>query len=190
MIKKMLCVGAILGMLCMLPVRTQASQGGGCIRINLNVGDLAVTNGAFTLYRVGIQISDGYRIMEDFGGGFVRQEDALSPHLAQWLTEMDPEQGKTVLLDADGNVAFSQLGEGLYLVAQTEMTDGFYPIQPFLMTVPRDGRWDIQVNTEPLPRIGTSPATGDEDMLALGILGMTGSAMGIGLCAARKKQRV
>lgn len=186
--RKIVClIGAVL-LLASLSVCASAEEYTGSFRIAMNVGDLAVTNGAFTVYRVGIRISDGYRITDEFGGGFVNLEDAQSPHLAQWLAENNADSGRTLLLDADGNAVFSQLGEGLYLIAQTEKTDGFYPIQPFLMTVPCDGRWDIPINVDPLPIKTISPETGEEDVLLLGVLGMAGSAMGIALCTARRKK--
>ena len=186
--RKILCLVAVILLLISLAVCASAAEYAGSFRIAMNVGDLAVTNGAFTVYRVGIRISDGYRITDEFGGGFVNLEDAQSPHLAQWLAENNADSGRTLLLDADGNVVFSQLGEGLYLIAQTEKTDGFYPIQPFLMTIPCDGRWDIPINVDPLPMKAASPETGEEDILLLGVLGMAGSAMGIGLCTARREK--
>ncbi len=172
---------AVAGCLAM-PV-SAAEQGS--VSVCLNVGDLAVYNGAFSVYRVGVKVSDGYRITEDFGGGFVRQQNALSPHLAQWLSENSGAPERTLLLDADGNAVFSHLGEGLYLVAQTEATDGFYPIQPFLLEMPSGSRWEYPVNLEPLPRIAPSPETGEDGQLYLGLLGMGLSAAGLALC--RKK---
>ena len=86
----------------------------GSIQIRLDAGDLAVTNGALTLYQVGIRVEDGYRLTEGFGGGIVRLEDTTSENLAQWLAESAAESGVTMLLDADGNAVFPDLEEGLY----------------------------------------------------------------------------
>ena len=106
--RKIVCfIGAVL-LLVSLSVCASAEEYTGSFRIAMNVGDLAVTNGAFTVYRVGIRISDGYRITDEFGGGFVNLEDAQSPHLAQWLAENNADSGRTLLLDADGNAVFSQ----------------------------------------------------------------------------------
>ena len=100
--RKIVCfIGAVL-LLVSLSVCASAEEYTGSFRIAMNVGDLAVTNGAFTVYRVGIRISDGYRITDEFGGGFVNLEDAQSPHLAQWLAENNADSGRTLLLDADG----------------------------------------------------------------------------------------
>ena len=84
-----------------------AAENLGSIQIQLEAGDLAVTNGAVTLYQVGVRTEDGYRITEGFGGGIVRQEDADSENLARWLAETAEASGMTHLLDADGNVIAS-----------------------------------------------------------------------------------
>ena len=174
-----------------LAVQVQALEQTGSIRIHMNVGELPVTNGAFTLYRVGTPTSDGYRIGEEYGGGFVRESDALSPHLVQWMSQTQGTEGKTLLMDVDGNVVFSPLEEGLYLVKQTELTDGFYPIQPFLMSVPCQDRYAITVNADPLPRVAASPPTGQSAAPAAGVLGMMVSTVGMLLCihGTWKKQK-
>lgn len=186
MIHRIWKAGVALVLAAYLALPASAAQGG-TITLNLDVGELPVTNGAFTLYRVGVPVSDGYRITEDFGGGFVRQQDALSPHLAQWLAESNGIPERTLLLDVDGNAVFSQLGEGLYLFVQSESTDGFYPIQPFLLEMPSGSRWTYPVNLEPLPRIAPSPETKDPGQLYLGLLGMGASASGLRLCWKKRR---
>lgn len=156
-----------------------AAEGTGSIRIRLEVGDLPVINGAFTAYRVGVPISDGYRIEETYGGGFVREEDATSPHLAQWLTALEKHTGATILLDADGNAVFSDLLPGLYLLEQSERTDGFYPIQPLLLTVPQEGNQNISIHLEPLPIVVNAPPTGQDPTPYIGIAGLLISLMGL-----------
>lgn len=185
--KKGIClvVGLLCLVLCSVPV--SASEMAGSIVLHLNVGDLPVTNGSFTLYRVGTKSSDGYHIREDFGGGFVREEDALSPHLAQWMERSAGEGGQTMLLDVDGDAVFSDLTEGLYLLMQTELTDGFYPIQSFLLTIPADGRRNVTVNLEPLPRVMASPATGQDPAPYLGLVGMGISLLGLMVCGGGLK---
>lgn len=189
MIRKMMCVLFAAALLLTLGINANAAEDSGSIRISLNVGDLAVTNGAFTIYRIGMKVTDGYRIDENYGGGFVKESDAMSPHLAQWLSEAEGLSGKTILLDADGNAVFSQLGEGLYLIMQTERTDGFYPIQPFLMTIPCENRWNVVINTDPLPMVMESPSTGQDIAPVLGVIGMVMSGIGLYLCTGRGRRR-
>ena len=164
-----------------------AAENRGSIQIRLDAGDLAVTNGAVTLYRVGTPMEDGYRIAEGFGGGIVRYEDASSDNLALWLAESAGESGATMLLDADGNAFFSDLEEGLYMLVQTARMDGFYPIVPTLLTVPQEGNWAVQVYRNPLPIVTEIPKTGQTPVPYFGVLGMVLSGSGLILCM--KKQR-
>lgn len=181
----MLC-GVLL--LPVLVLSASASGSEGSLWVKLDVGDLPVINGAFTLYRVGTPISDGYRIGEEFGGGFVREADARSPHLAQWLNGMEQKEGIAILLDVDGNAVFSELDEGLYLLVQTERTDGFYPIQPLLLTIPMEGRRDINLCLEPLPMVAASPSTGQDPTPYIGVIGLVISLAGMMLCTGGRKR--
>lgn len=172
-----------------LLLTASAAENPGSLWVRLDVGDLPVINGAFTLYPVGTPISDGYRIADAYGGGFIRKEDAQSPHLAQWLYSREEKQGHTVLLDVDGNAVFTDLEEGLYLLAQTERTDGFYPIQPFLMMVPGDGEKHVEIYLEPLPMVADSPPTGQDPTPYIGLIGLTISLAGLMLCTGGRKRR-
>lgn len=177
-----------------LGLRANAAQMSGSICISMDVGDLPVVNGSVTVYPVGEAVAEGYRIADTFGGGIVKTEDALSPQLARWLAEMAGEGGKSVLLDADGNVTFSNLEKGLYLVVQSEKIDGFYPVEPFLLTIPCEGRWHLQVNPVPEPIVTDlvmqeNPQTGEGPALFWGILGMLLSGTGLCLGAAAKRKR-
>lgn len=181
----MVCAATLLGA---LVIPAEAADTSGSIRIRLDVGELPVINGAFSLYRVGSPISDGYRIAEEFGGGFIRREDALSPHLAQWLNAMEGKQGNTMLMDVDGNVTFPDLAEGLYLLVQTERTDGFYPIQPFLATVSGEGERNVSIYLEPLPMVADSPPTGQDPTPYIGMLGLVISLAGLMFCTGGRRR--
>lgn len=173
----------------LLPVlNAGAAEGMGSIRLRLEVGDLPVIHGAFTAWRVGIPISDGYRIEEAYGGGFVREEDATSPHLAQWISAIEKDRGATILLDVDGNAVFSDLLPGLYLLEQTERTDGFYPIQPLLLTVPQEGNRDISIHLEPLPIVADAPPTGQDPTPYIGVVGLLISLAGLLFCTEWKRR--
>ena len=186
MMRKAICTLFALWLLLMLPVTADAETGGN-LWVRLEVGELPVTNGAFTLYRVGTAISDGYRICEDYGGGFVRGEDALSPHLAQWLAGMGEKEGTEMLMDVDGNAVFSGLEDGLYLLVQSERTDGFYPIQPMLLTIPREAGRDISLQLEPLPMVAEAPPTGQDPTPYVGGIGLIISLTGLVLCTGGKR---
>ncbi len=184
--RKMLCL-LMLPVLLFIAPRAAAAENRGSIQIRLDAGDLAVTNGAVTLYQVGTCMEDGYRITDGFGGGIVRFEDASSDNLALWLAESAGETGVTMLLDADGNAVFSDLEEGLYMLVQTARMDGFYPIVPILLTVPQEGNWAVQVYRNPLPIVTEIPKTGQTMIPYFGVLGMILSGSGLIMCM--KKQR-
>ena len=180
-----------LVLLCILSAVVPAAKAAetyGSVRVKLDAQDLAVTNGAVTLYQVGVRVEDGYRIAESFGGGIIRQQDVDSTHLAQWLAESAEENGITMLLDADGNAIFSDLEEGLYILVQTERMDGFYSILPVLLTIPEENRWDLRIYREPVPIVTDNPKTGESPMLFLGILGMVFSTAGLFLCAGKNRK--
>lgn len=189
MIKKVMCVLLAGILLSAMGIQGSAAEVEGSIWVSMNVDDLAVTNGTMSLYRVGVKAGDGYRIREEFGGGMVREEDAQSPHLAQWLAQMDNGEGMERMLDVDGNVVFTQLEEGLYLLVQSERMDGFYPIHPILMTVPCQEQWNVQIHMDPLPIVVESPRTGESPMLLVGIIGMFFSGLGLLFCAAARRRK-
>ncbi len=180
-------LGAML-LLTMAP-SVAAAENRGSIQIRLDAGDLAVTNGAVTLYQVGVRVEDGYRLAEGFGGGIVRLEDADSGNLAQWLAESAGESGTSMLLDADGNAVFPDLEEGLYMLVQTERMDGFYPILPILLTVPRNGEWAVREYRNPVPIVTEIPKTGQTILPYFGVLGMILSGSGLVLCSKSQKNR-
>lgn len=182
----LLCLAACL--LVRAPVAA-AAETRGSIQVKLDAGDLPVINGAVTLYQVGVKTENGYRITEGFGGGIVRQEDADSDKLAQWLAETAGETGITMLLDADGNAVFSELEEGLYMLVQTERMDGFYPIYPVLLRIPEGTAWDVMFYREPVPIVTEIPKTGQSPIPFLGVLGMVLSSAGLLLCAGKGRKR-
>ncbi len=166
-----------------------AAEHYGSVQVKLEAGDLAVTNGAVTLYQVGVRTEEGFRITEGFGGGIIRQADADSRQLARWLAESADQSGLTRLLDADGNALFTELEEGLYLLVQTERMDGFYPIQPVLLELPQEKNWDLNIRREPAPVVTEIPKTGQTPVPILGVLGMALSAAGLILSVRKCRKR-
>lgn len=192
MVRKMVCTVFAAVMLISLGIRASAAEEGGSIWVSLDFGELPATNGTLMLYQVGKPVTDGYRLVEGFGGGIVKVEDAQSPHLAKWLAEAAGESGIERLLDVDGNAKFSHLEEGLYLIVQTEKTDGFYPLEPFLLMMPSGERWNLQVNAEPeaiVAYLSGNPQTGQPLAPLLGAMGMVASGVGLYLCVDRKRRK-
>lgn len=183
--------GLLFAVMLILGMRltVDAAQRDGSIQVWLDAGELPVTNGAMSLYQVGKPVTDGYQIVEGFGGGIVRQEDAVSPLLAQWLAESAGETGWTVNLDVDGNVTFSNLEDGLYLILQTERMDGFHPVEPFLVEIsPEAGRL-VRVRPKTEPIIADNPQTGQPIAPLLGAMGLVASGVGLYLCVDSKRKK-
>lgn len=172
-----------------LSLPAQAAQEGGSISLSLDMGELPALNGAITLYQVGVPAGEGYRIVENFGSGFVCAEDALSQELALWLADGAGDFGWTVNLDVEGDVTFSGLTDGLYLLLQTERTDGFHPIAPQLVTIPCSGAYQVHLNPATNPIIWENPQTGQPIAPLLGAMGMVLSGVGLYLCLDKKRKK-
>ena len=160
----------------------------GSVEIQLEVGDLPVTNGAVTMYLVGVPVEGGYRLLDRYGGGVVRSEDTESGNLAYWLSELS-DGGKELLLDVDGRAVFSGVEPGLYLLEQTRRMDGFYPFRAFLAEVPAGGQWTRRFEPMVIPITDEPPCTGDVTTY-LAVLSMALSGGGLVCCGiwGRKKR--
>ena len=172
-----------------LSVTAGASEMKGSVEVKLDAGELPVTNGAVTMYLVGIPTEGGYRLLDRYGGGIVRAEDVGSRNLAFWLGEL-ADSGKELLLDVDGRVVFSGVEEGLYLVEQTRRMDGFYPFRAFLAEVPAGGQWTRCFEPAVLPITDEPPCTGDVTIYlsALGMLLYGGGLVCCGIWGRKKRE--
>ena len=170
-----------------LSITAGASETGCSVEVKLDAGELPVTNGAVTLYRVGVPTDGGYRLLDRYGGGVVRSEDISSGNLARWLSEL-ADSGREQLLDVEGRVVFSQVEEGLYLVRQTQRMDGFWPFRVFLAEVPA-GQGVLSYEPVVQPITEEPPCTGDLTIY-LSVLGMALSGGGLMCCGIwdRKKR--
>lgn len=147
-------------LLCTLPATVRAheipdARRKGTITVEMEYDGETVTGGTLAAYQVGrIQEEDGnYRFagteaMEGFSGSF---DDPGSPELAEEVAAFVEEHKLPACAEAEneaGKVSFSGLELGLYLIVQTEASDGYEPLKPFLVAVPmnQDGRYVYEVN--------------------------------------------
>lgn len=188
MLRRMIGTLFALGVLMGAAGRCEAVQTGN-VRVELKTAEQVVSSGAVTLYRAGASVSGGYRLDADFGGGFVAWEDVDSQALAQWLAEQAKEEGRTLLLDADGCADFSGLTEGLYLVVQTEAVEGYCTMDPFLTKLPREEAWSAEC-VQTLERTWEEPPkTGQHPAPILGAMGLVLSGMGLVILAEGRQKR-
>lgn len=147
---------------CVLPVTANAHEvpdqnRKGTITVEMKYDGEAITGGTLTAYRVGqIQENDGNFSfaktfdMETFSGDYA---DISSVKLAEDAAAFVREQGIRTYATAkniEGKASFSNLELGLYLIIQTEPSDGYEPLKPFLVSVPmnEDGHYVYEVNAE------------------------------------------
>ena len=181
-----LCLLAVL--LPVLMMRASAVSGEGAIRVTLRSGSIFASSGKLTLYMVGDEISGGYRLKEDFGGGVISTKDTQMEDLPQWLADQ-AEGGVTQEIDLAGTVEFTGLKEGLYLIVQTESSNGFYPIKPFLVRLPwMEEQWYLEAapKLEMIP--AGQPQTGEGMVTVLSALTMLLSGIGLVACWRWKKR--
>lgn len=165
-----------------------ASEGNGTVRVTLRSGSIYASSGTLTLYMVGDEISGGYRLKESFGGGVISVKDTQMEELPHWLAEQ-AEGGTTLEIDVAGTVEFSGLKEGLYLVVQREASDGFYPVEPFLVRLPwMEEQWYLEARPKLEQYPQETPQTGQSLMPVLSAVMMLLSGSGLVLCWQWKKR--
>ena len=149
-------------LLCSLPVAAYAHEvpdesQRGAITVKMQYDGKAITGGTLTAYRVGrIQEENGNycfvktAAMAAFSGSY---DNISTPALAEEVAAFVQEHGVPVYATAEnknGKAAFSDLELGLYLLVQSEASDGYEPLRPFLVAVPmnKDGHYGYEVNAE------------------------------------------
>ncbi len=131
------------------------------------VYDTMAEDGELSVYRVADLAEDvsSWILADAFAGSGMKLDDLDSPLLASSLAEYAQENGIAAETAADvenGEVIFSDLSVGCYLIVQTVTSGGFYPMDPFLVTVPQEGGtgWIYDVDASPktqMERIPESP---------------------------------
>lgn len=147
------------------------------------------SSGSAALYKVGVPISGGYMLKQEFGGGIITRKDVSSEALAQWLSEHAQYQGWTLPADERGRAEFSRLEQGLYLIVQDKAAAGYYSFVPFLVELPYEGQWHLLANPKMEPYPEEQPKTGQGLEPLPGIVGMVLSGIGLIACILSKKRK-
>lgn len=131
----------------------------GSIHINLydSTNNKALSGGELTVYRVAeVQRKNGNLSFEycgDFDGCAIELGDLTDSTLASQLQEFLPANAEGIVqaVSNDGNVVFDDLELGLYLVVQTKASNGYKPVNSFLVSLPmaEDGQWNYEVDASP-----------------------------------------
>lgn len=160
--KKILSLFLALGLLCMASVNVCARETpdedvSGTITVKMKYEGKAVSGGTLKAYRVGrVWEDDGdyffvkTKAMEDFKGSYEEIGDPKLAKKAAAYVKKKKLRAYATARNKDGKAVFSDLEPGLYLIVQTKASDGYEPLNPFLVSVPvnEDGRYVYKVNAE------------------------------------------
>lgn len=152
----------------------------GTITVKMETNGMAVAGGSLTAYRVGeIREDDGDYSFEAVDGmesfisdnkvgfeGVFSEENLGSPELMSALAEFAAEGNIPAYAtekNENGRVVFDDTALGLYLIVQTEASDGYKPIPAFLISVPmnEDGIYVYSVNAEGKFEMESAPTVPD-----------------------------
>ena len=186
--RRILAVFAAVGLV--LALRTGVSAVGmGSLTLQLAREGTPVPDAAVAVYRVGTAVVGGYRLTEDFGGGFISEADVLYPQLIEWLAAETGGQALRRNTDSQGQVYFGSLEEGLYLVVQEGQAGETWAFEPFILILPWDGTvWDITAAPKMEYREEFTPQTSDPGSLERGLWGMLLSGLALAALGIRRKR--
>ena len=122
----------------------------------------------------------------DAGRVMIRGEDIQAPELAQWLMEAAAAKGRKRMLDADGCADFSNLEQGLYLIAPEDSGETVF--SPFLVQLPMAGSWEVLAKPKARELLTQSPKTGDHPAPVFSAMGLILSGMGLTVCVEKLRK--
>ncbi len=129
----------------------------GKITVKMKYDGKAVTGGALTVYRVGEAAEENgdftFFKTADMGDFSEEFDDISDPKLAQDVAAFVQSKNLSAYAAAknqEGKAVFTNLDLGLYLVVQTESSEGYEPLKPFMFSVPMniDGHYTYEINAE------------------------------------------
>ena len=131
----------------------------GSISITIKYENNPVAGGSLTLYNVAsISLDDGnlsYVLTSDFSEFETDFSDISSDTFAKDLknyADANKLEGKTEEVDEDGKVLFEGLNLGLYLMVQKDAADGYYEMNPFVVSVPDESMGKVVYNVDASPK--------------------------------------
>lgn len=124
--------------------------------------------GSLCLYRVGTIREDAgnysFSLIPQLADSGLSLEDPNDPALAQALASYIHSLEGTTVPIREGKAEFADVAPGLYLVVQAEATEGFSPMAPFLISMPRyeNGAYVTEVTARPKASLETIPTEPEE----------------------------
>lgn len=155
----------------------------GTVTVEMEYDGKSVTGGTLTAYRVGkIQEYDGnYSFvktdaMAAFSGSYDDIASAALAEAAEAFVKGNQVSEYAAAKNQNGKAVFNDLELGLYLIVQTEASEGYEPMKSFLVSVPMkedgyyvyeitaEGKFQLHQETKPItpqkPSEPTLPQTG------------------------------
>lgn len=138
----------------------------GSISVLIEYNDHAVSGGTLTAYHIAVPTWIGEDYVFEFTQSFDNCELSLS-ELDQKETAIAFSEyvlaqsisGITRRINMDGEAKFENLPVGLYLIIQEQAANGYFPIEPFLISIPmmEGDKWIYDVDATPKIDIEREP---------------------------------
>lgn len=174
--RRRICTTIVFLIFLLIPVTVSGAVNGMVIIVPSCGGD-GILEGKVRLYHVAEPVEGGYTLTDGLANWFVRDQEAISVDFAKWIINRKKEAGITKTVNLQGAV-FRGLKPGIYLAEQKEAAQGYYPFNPFLLTVGQEGE-----TVYAYPKVTLEvPKTGDSIMPLLYFCSMILSSAGILVC--------
>lgn len=176
MLKKCGSAVLLLWMVSVLILPAEASGQQGTVRITPVWCGQAVSGGLVSVSRIGEKSPEGIVLTDGLADWVQKEEELFGADNIGWLAQTFGTETLVCAIEEETGACFQNLEKGIYLVRQTEASPGYFPFQPFLLTLPDKGSWMVCREPE-VVYDGESPRTGDRPAPIIG-------AMGVGLSVA------
>lgn len=174
----------------------------GSIHVSMRYAGSPVSGGELTLYRVGdIEENNGdytFVLTEQFSPSAVSLKNVQSSETAKKLASYARQKkisGKTKSISTAGKLSFEDLQPGLYLLVQHKAAEGYYCVNPFLVSLPmpEDGSYSYEVDASPKASPKPKPQPGNPEQPKTGqstwpIWAFTLSAAALAVLVLRRKR--
>lgn len=136
----------------------------GTISVTMTYQEKAVAGGNLTIYRVADVVrDDGSYLFEytaDFAECEIPVEELSSSRIADELAKIAKKKsikGITKTINSKGQITFSDVEIGLYLVVQSKAAPGYSAVTPFLVSVPRRENERYIYDVDATPKMDVEP---------------------------------
>ena len=163
MFRKMICILTALGMFLVFRIPVYATCAYGSISVIPQWKECNFGGAVASLYRVGDLTDNGCTISDGLADWNLSWEEIATDAFLQWASEQHWEEETSAELTEEQGICFTNLKEGLYLIAQKKTFQEHGRFEPFFAQISMNTGMDITcyplVNAVPeLPRTGDYPA--------------------------------